>query len=187
MDLLVADAVGLVQRVDQALCDAMHVVGMAQPLQHDDELVTAQPTGCLRLRLRLRLRLGLGVRLKVRLDVLVCRRLRQRPAHRIAAAHGAVQAAGHQAQQLVADGGAKRVGDAAEAVAVDEQHREFAVRVGTGLVQRLGDVFDDDGAVRQRRQRVSASVRDRSRRCDAMRCCSCSTACVTSLRLAISD
>ena len=86
----------------------------------------------------------------------VCRRLRQRPAHRIAAAHGAVQAAGHQSQQLVADGGAKRVGDAAEAVAVDKQHREFAVRVGTGLVQRLGDVFDDDGAVRQRRQCVGA-------------------------------
>ena len=34
---------------------------------------------------------------------------------------------------------------------------------------------------------VSASVRVRSRCCDAMRCCSCCTACVTSLRLAISD
>ena len=58
----------------------MHVVGAAQPFEHDDELVTAQAA---------------------------CRlQRRQRAGHRVAAAHGAVQAAGHQAQQFVAGGGA---------------------------------------------------------------------------------
>ena len=101
MHLVVADAVGLGEYVDQSLGHAVHVVGAAEVLEHDHEFVAAD----------------------------ACRRRPGRggPAQGVAEADDGVEPARHHTQQRVADRGAERDVDTMEPIAVDEQDREFIV------------------------------------------------------------
>ena len=71
--------------------------------------------------------------------------------HRIDAAHHALQALGHRAQQRVADRMAERIVDALEAVEIEEHDRELVA-----AAERLFHLVAEQHAVRQIGERVVA-------------------------------